>query len=146
MSKIIGIDLGTTNSCVAIMEGKTPKVIPNTESNQNSAETQGSYKIVESKESDAASEQVVDLDYQIVEVIDSDDSDTGQIQPKTTREHEKQTSGSISANIPHLKKENGTACNNCDRADSVNLNLEKKIQFQHTFLVYFLLNFDALLM
>ena len=31
MSKIIGIDLGTTNSCVAIMEGKTPKVIENAE-------------------------------------------------------------------------------------------------------------------
>jgi len=30
-SKIIGIDLGTTNSCVAIMEGGTPKVIPNAE-------------------------------------------------------------------------------------------------------------------
>ena len=29
MSKIIGIDLGTTNSCVAVMEGKDPKVIPN---------------------------------------------------------------------------------------------------------------------
>jgi len=27
MSKIIGIDLGTTNSCVAVMDGKTPKVI-----------------------------------------------------------------------------------------------------------------------
>jgi len=31
MSKVIGIDLGTTNSCVAIMEGSTPKVIPNAE-------------------------------------------------------------------------------------------------------------------
>jgi molecular chaperone DnaK len=31
MSKVIGIDLGTTNSCVSIMEGKTPKVIPNSE-------------------------------------------------------------------------------------------------------------------
>ena len=31
MSKIIGIDLGTTNSAVAVMEGQTPKVIPNTE-------------------------------------------------------------------------------------------------------------------
>ena len=31
MGKIIGIDLGTTNSCVAIMEGKDPKVIENQE-------------------------------------------------------------------------------------------------------------------
>jgi molecular chaperone DnaK len=31
MSKVIGIDLGTTNSCVAIMEGKTTKVIENAE-------------------------------------------------------------------------------------------------------------------
>ena len=31
MSKIIGIDLGTTNSCVAVMEGNDPVVIPNSE-------------------------------------------------------------------------------------------------------------------
>ena len=31
MGKIIGIDLGTTNSCVAIMEGGVPKVIENSE-------------------------------------------------------------------------------------------------------------------
>ncbi len=31
MGKIIGIDLGTTNSCVAVMEGKEPVVIPNDE-------------------------------------------------------------------------------------------------------------------
>ncbi|WP_295170566.1 Hsp70 family protein, partial [uncultured Paracoccus sp.] len=31
MSKVIGIDLGTTNSCVAIMDGSQPKVIENSE-------------------------------------------------------------------------------------------------------------------
>jgi molecular chaperone DnaK len=34
MSKIIGIDLGTTNSCVAVMEGGVPVVIPNAEGNR----------------------------------------------------------------------------------------------------------------
>lgn len=31
MGKIIGIDLGTTNSCVAIMDGTTPRVLENAE-------------------------------------------------------------------------------------------------------------------
>ena len=31
MAKIIGIDLGTTNSCIAVMEGGEPAVVPNAE-------------------------------------------------------------------------------------------------------------------
>ena len=31
MAKVIGIDLGTTNSCIAIMDGKNPKVVENAE-------------------------------------------------------------------------------------------------------------------
>ena len=34
MGKIIGIDLGTTNSCVAVMESGNPKVIENAEGKQ----------------------------------------------------------------------------------------------------------------
>lgn len=34
MSKIIGIDLGTTNSCVAVLEAGEAKVIPNPEGNR----------------------------------------------------------------------------------------------------------------
>jgi molecular chaperone DnaK len=41
MSKIIGIDLGTTNSCVAIMDGKTPKVIENAEGSRTTPSVVG---------------------------------------------------------------------------------------------------------
>ncbi|MDP7575270.1 MAG: Hsp70 family protein, partial [Phycisphaerales bacterium] len=41
MSKIIGIDLGTTNSCVAVMEGDQPKVLINSSGNRTTPSVVG---------------------------------------------------------------------------------------------------------
>ncbi len=58
MSKIIGIDLGTTNSCVAVMEGSEAKVITNPEGNRTTPSVVA-FKNGERVVGDAAKRQVV---------------------------------------------------------------------------------------
>jgi molecular chaperone DnaK len=59
MGKIIGIDLGTTNSCVAIMEGKEPVVITNNEGKRTTPSVVGFLKDGERKVGDPAKRQAV---------------------------------------------------------------------------------------
>jgi len=59
MSKIIGIDLGTTNSCVAVMEGSEPVVIPNSEGKRTTPSIVGFVNEGERKIGDPAKRQAV---------------------------------------------------------------------------------------
>ena len=59
MGKIIGIDLGTTNSCVAIMEGSEPIVITNSEGKRTTPSIVGFVKDGERKVGDPAKRQAV---------------------------------------------------------------------------------------
>jgi molecular chaperone DnaK len=59
MSKIIGIDLGTTNSCVAVMEGNEPVVIPNSEGKRTTPSVVAFVKDGERKVGDPAKRQAI---------------------------------------------------------------------------------------
>ena len=59
MGKIIGIDLGTTNSCVAVMEGGKPTVVTNTEGQRTTPSVVGFAKNGERLVGDAAKRQAV---------------------------------------------------------------------------------------
>jgi molecular chaperone DnaK len=59
MGKIIGIDLGTTNSCVAVMEGNEPVVIPNSEGKRTTPSVVGFTSGGERKIGDPAKRQAI---------------------------------------------------------------------------------------
>ncbi len=59
MGKIIGIDLGTTNSCVAVMEGSEPVVIPNSEGHRTTPSIVGFTDDNERKVGDPAKRQAI---------------------------------------------------------------------------------------
>jgi molecular chaperone DnaK len=59
MGKIIGIDLGTTNSCVSVMEGNEPVVIPNSEGKRTTPSVVGFIEGGERKIGDPAKRQAI---------------------------------------------------------------------------------------
>ncbi len=59
MAKIIGIDLGTTNSCVSVMEGNEPVVIPNSEGKRTTPSVVGFVQGGERKIGDPAKRQAI---------------------------------------------------------------------------------------
>lgn len=59
MKKVIGIDLGTTNSCVAVMEANEPVVIPNSEGRRTTPSVVGFIKDGERKVGDPAKRQAI---------------------------------------------------------------------------------------
>ncbi|NLH63846.1 MAG: molecular chaperone DnaK [Erysipelotrichaceae bacterium] len=93
MSKIIGIDLGTTNSCVAVMEGKEVKVIANPEGNRTTPSVVA-FKNGERIVGDAAKRQLItnkDTVYSVKRLMGTDQ--------KVTLEGKQYTPQEISAMI-----------------------------------------------
>ena len=93
MSKIIGIDLGTTNSCVSVMEGGEAKVIPNPEGNRTTPSVVA-FKNGERIVGDAAKRQLItnkDTVYSIKRLMGTD--------KKVTLEGKEYTPQEISAMI-----------------------------------------------
>ena len=72
MSKIIGIDLGTTNSCVSVMEGNEPVVIPNAEGKRTTPSVIGFVDGGEIKVGDPAKDKL--LQTQLKQFHQSNDS------------------------------------------------------------------------
>lgn len=93
MSKIIGIDLGTTNSCVAVMEGKDVKVIANPEGNRTTPSVVA-FKNGERIVGDAAKRQIItnkDTVYSVKRLMGTDQ--------KVTLEGKQYTPQEVSAMI-----------------------------------------------
>ena len=59
MGKVVGIDLGTTNSCVAVMEGGKPQVIANSEGGRTTPSVVGFSKTKERLVGEMAKRQAV---------------------------------------------------------------------------------------
>jgi molecular chaperone DnaK len=102
MGKIIGIDLGTTNSCVAVMEGNEPVVIPNSEGKRTTPSIVAFVENGERKIGDPAKRQAITNPTKTVYSIKRF---MGETFDKVTKEVERVTYGVIKGenNTPRVK-------------------------------------------